>query len=118
MPDDGTAGRPEVPRGELRRVLLESLPSSTIGGGHKLTTVSSLGEGVHALTFANGSPVTTDFLLGADGAWSRVRPLLSDAKPANVGTAFVETYLYESDMRDRASAQAVGDRALFACPQG
>ena len=32
-PDDGTAGRPEVPRGELRRILLESLPSDTVRWG-------------------------------------------------------------------------------------
>jgi hypothetical protein len=28
-PDDGTGGRPEVPRGELRRILLDSLPAGT-----------------------------------------------------------------------------------------
>lgn len=30
--DDGTGGRPEVQRGELRRTLLESLPAGTVGG--------------------------------------------------------------------------------------
>src|ERR1700729_949113 len=35
-PDDGTGGRPEVPRGELRRILLESLPPGTVRWGHKL----------------------------------------------------------------------------------
>ena len=29
-PDDGTGGRPEAPRGELRRLLLESLPPGTV----------------------------------------------------------------------------------------
>ena len=29
QPDDGTGGRPEVPRGELRRILLDSLPEGT-----------------------------------------------------------------------------------------
>src|ERR1700756_3709748 len=37
-PDDGTGGRPEVPRGELRRILLDSLPADTIRCGHKLAT--------------------------------------------------------------------------------
>ncbi len=41
--DDGTGGRPEVPRGELRRMLLESLPADTVRWGHKLKAVSCLG---------------------------------------------------------------------------
>src|ERR1700679_1410854 len=35
-PDDGTGGRPEVPRGELRRILLESLPADTVQWGNKI----------------------------------------------------------------------------------
>jgi len=118
-PDDGTGGRPEVPRGELRRILLESLPAGTVRWGHKLTAASSLGDARHKLTFENGSTVTTDLLVGADGAWSRVRPLLSEAKPAYyVGTSFIETYLFDSDTRHKASAEAVGGGALFALAPG
>jgi len=116
-PDDGTGGRPEVPRGELRRILLDSLPAGTVRWGHKVTAVSSLG-GRHAVTFADGSTVTTDLLVGADGAWSRVRPLLSEAKPAYVGTSFIETYLFDSDTHHKASAEAVGGGALFALEPG
>jgi 2-polyprenyl-6-methoxyphenol hydroxylase-like FAD-dependent oxidoreductase len=117
-PDDGTGGRPEVPRGALRRILLDSLPAGTVRWGHKVTAVSPLGGGRHVLTFADGSMVTTDLLVGADGAWSRVRPLLSDAKPAYVGTSFIETYLFDGDTRHKASAEAVGDGALFALAPG
>ena len=117
-PDDGTGGRPEVPRGELRRILLESLPAGTVLWGHKLTTASPLGGGRHRLTFANDATVTTDLLVGADGAWSRVRPLLSGAKPAYVGTTFIETYLYDADTCHKASAVAVGGGALFAVAPG
>jgi 2-polyprenyl-6-methoxyphenol hydroxylase-like FAD-dependent oxidoreductase len=97
-----------VPRGELRRILLESLPSDTVRWGHKVTAVSQLGGGRHRVTFADGSSVTSDLLVGADGAWSRVRPLLSDAKPTYVGVTFLETYLYDGDSRHQASAKAVG----------
>src|ERR1700761_5182368 len=68
-PDDGTGGRPEVPRGKLRQILLDSLPADAIRWGHKLSAVSPLGSGRHLLTFADGSTSTTDLLVGADGAW-------------------------------------------------
>src|ERR1700735_4379195 len=42
-PDKGNGGRPEVPRGDLRRILLESLPAGTIRWGHKLATAVPLG---------------------------------------------------------------------------
>lgn len=117
-PDDGTGGRPEVPRGELRRILLESLPADTVRCGHKVIDVSALDDGRHVLTFANGATVTTELLVGADGAWSKVRPLVSDAKPTYVGTSFIETYLFDSDTRHKASAEAVGGGALFAMTPG
>ncbi|HZZ12988.1 MAG TPA: NAD(P)/FAD-dependent oxidoreductase [Paraburkholderia sp.] len=116
--DDGTGGRPEVPRGELRRILLDSLPAGTVCWGHKLAAAVSLGGGRHVLTFADGSTVTTDLLVGADGAWSKVRPLVSGAIPAYIGTSFIETYLFDSDTHHPASAQAVGGGAFFALAPG
>ncbi|WNG24110.1 FAD-dependent monooxygenase [Cystobacter fuscus] len=117
-PDDGTGVRPEVLRGDLRQILLDSLPADTIKWGHKLTAIQPIGDGRHELTFANGSIVTTGLLIGADGAWSRVRPLLSDAKPKYVGTSFVETYLFDADERHPASAKAVGGGAMYALSPG
>jgi 2-polyprenyl-6-methoxyphenol hydroxylase-like FAD-dependent oxidoreductase len=99
-------------------MLLDALPAGTVRWGHKLTAVSALGGGRHLLSFADGATVTTGLLVGADGAWSKVRPLLSEAKPAYVGISFVETYLHDSDTRHPASAQAVGGGALFALAPG
>ncbi|MCX5096874.1 FAD-dependent monooxygenase [Streptomyces sp. NBC_00365] len=117
-PDDGTRGRPEVLRGDLRRILLDSLPADTIKWGHKVTAVRPLGGGQHEVTFADGATVETGLLVGADGAWSRVRPLLSDAKPEYVGMSFIETYLFDGDSRHPASAKAVGGGSLFALAPG
>jgi 2-polyprenyl-6-methoxyphenol hydroxylase-like FAD-dependent oxidoreductase len=113
-PDDGVGGRPEVPRGELRRILLDSLPADTVRWGCKVTAAAALGGGRHVLTFADGATATTNLLVGADGAWSRIRPLLSKERPAYVGVSFIETYLFDSDVRHEASAQAVGGGAFFA----
>ncbi|WP_121701207.1 NAD(P)/FAD-dependent oxidoreductase [Streptomyces sp. E5N298] len=116
--DDGTGGRPEVMRGELRRLLLDSLPAGTVRWGHKVRAAHSLGDGRHEVVFADGTSVVTSLLVGADGAWSRVRPLVSDATPEYVGMSFVETYLFDADVRHPATAKAVGDGAMFALAPG
>ncbi|GAA3239329.1 FAD-dependent oxidoreductase [Dactylosporangium siamense] len=117
-PDDGDGGRPEVLRGDLRRILLDSLPAGTVQWGRKLTGVRSLGGTRHELTFADDSTVTTELLVGADGAWSKVRPLLSDAQPWYSGYTFVETYLHDADERHPATAEAVGAGAMYALAPG
>ena len=117
-PDDGTGGRPEVLRGDLRRILLDSLPAETVQWGRKVTDVKPLGDGRHEVTFADGSSVTSSLLVGADGVWSKIRPLLSDAKPEYVGTTYVETYLYDVDERHPTTAEAVGGGGMFALAPG
>ncbi|RSO07979.1 FAD-dependent oxidoreductase [Streptomyces sp. WAC 05379] len=116
--DDGTGGRPEVMRGELRQMLIDSLPAGTVRWGHKVTGTRALGEGRHEVAFADGTTVTADLLVGADGAWSRVRPLLSAAMPQYSGTSVVETYLYDADTRHPAAAKAVGGGSMIAPSPG
>ncbi|KOV82469.1 NAD(P)/FAD-dependent oxidoreductase [Nocardia sp. NRRL S-836] len=118
LPDGGTGERPEVPRGELRQLLLDSLPQGTVRWGHKVTGVRTVDTGRHEVSFADGSQVVTSLLVGADGAWSRVRPLLSAAVPAYVGVTVVETFLHDSDTRHPATAKAVGAGSLFALAPG
>jgi 2-polyprenyl-6-methoxyphenol hydroxylase-like FAD-dependent oxidoreductase len=105
------AARPEVDRGALRRLLIDSLPPDTIRWNHKLTQVSRLNETQHEITFANGATERTDLLIGADGAWSRVRPLLSSAKPAYTGTTFVE-------IGHRAGSTSIETGTLMAVEPG
>ncbi|MFF1922180.1 FAD-dependent oxidoreductase [Streptomyces sp. NPDC058221] len=116
--DDGTGGRPEVQRGELRQILLDSLPAGTVRWGRKAGSTRTLGGGRHEVTFDDGSTVVTNLLVGADGAWSRVRPLLSTATPEYSGRSFVETYLVDGDNRHPVAAKVVGGGSMLALAPG
>ncbi|GAA5018205.1 FAD-dependent oxidoreductase [Streptomyces siamensis] len=115
MEDDGAQGeRPEVSRGVLRDLLLGSLPDGTVRWGAKVTGARTLDDGRHEVTLADGESFTADLLVGADGAWSKVRPLLSGAVPEYAGVSFVELHLLDADVRHPASAAVVGGGMLFA----
>lgn len=116
--DKGNGGRPEVHREDLRQMLIDSIPSEFIRWGYKLASVKSIGNARHELEFTNGEKVTTDLLIGADGAWSKVRQLVTDIKPEYVGTSFIEMYLFESELKHKESATAVGFGTLIAVELG
>jgi 2-polyprenyl-6-methoxyphenol hydroxylase-like FAD-dependent oxidoreductase len=116
--DEGNGTRPEVDRGQLRQILLDSLPDGTIRWGMKVIRAHPLGDGRHELSFADGSTITSEVLVGADGAWSRIRPLLSDAKPAYSGMSFIEVDLFDADTRHPGPAAVVGDGMMFALGAG
>ncbi|TFK82577.1 fumarate reductase/succinate dehydrogenase flavo protein domain protein [Polyporus arcularius HHB13444] len=89
---DETQSRPEIDRRVLRDIMLAALPESAVKWGHALASVRPLeeGSGRHELTFTSGLVVVTDILIGADGARSRVRPLVSPAKPIYHGITGAE----------------------------
>jgi 2-polyprenyl-6-methoxyphenol hydroxylase-like FAD-dependent oxidoreductase len=80
--------------------------------------VKATRDGRHDVTFSDGTTITCDVIVGADGAWSKVRPLLTDSKPTYTGTCFVETFLSGRDARYKASADAIGSGTLMAVAPG
>lgn len=85
--------RPEVDRRILRRLMHDAIPQSMVKWGHALKSSEQLLNGTYELTFANGVTVTADFVIGADGTHSRIRPLVSSAKPAYTGYGGAEISL-------------------------
>jgi 2-polyprenyl-6-methoxyphenol hydroxylase-like FAD-dependent oxidoreductase len=117
-PGGDSGKRPEVDRGDLRRLLIESLPDETIRWGHKVTSVKATGSGRHEVVFSNGSTCISDLVVGADGAWSKVRALVTDIQPTYTGTCFVETHLSGKDPRHSDSVEAIGSGTLMAVAPG
>ncbi|MBX5185287.1 FAD-dependent monooxygenase [Rhizobium sp. NZLR5] len=105
--------RPEIDRGALRDMLIASLPG-IIQWRHRATEVSASEDGGYVIAFANDRLVKADVLIGADGAWSRVRPLLADVEPVYAGLSFVEARLTEASSRFPAQADAIGKGMMFA----
>jgi 2-polyprenyl-6-methoxyphenol hydroxylase-like FAD-dependent oxidoreductase len=114
MQESGNGFRPEVDRGALRMMLLHALPPDLIHWGRKVTSVAKAKNGSYDITFADGAGLTASLLVGADGAWSRVRPLVSDAQPIYLGVSFAETHLLETNKRHPESAALVGNGSMFA----
>lgn len=116
--DDGHGARPEVERGALRDLLLSSLPEGTVRWGAKVVSARPLGDGRHEVTLADGSTLETDVLVGADGAWSRIRPLVSAEVPAYTGISFVELDLLDVATRHPESAALIGGGMFMALGPG
>ncbi|SUL96403.1 putative oxidoreductase [Staphylococcus caprae] len=113
-PANENNGRPEVLRGDLRQILIDSLPEETIEWNKKVDHVEELEKGQYQVYFRDDTSLTTDKLIGADGAWSKVRKVLTDITPDYSGYTFIETYLYDVDNQYPETAKVVGQGQMFA----
>ncbi len=89
-PDDAPLTHPEVDRGDLRDLLLDSLPAETVVWGRAFDHATALPGGGHRLHFADGGHADHALAAGTDGARSRVRALVTDVRPAHTGVNMVE----------------------------
>lgn len=112
--DPAAWDRPEVDRTALRQILLDSLPEGVVRWGYRLSEVRSRDDGAFDLDFGGGRVETFDLVVGADGTWSRVRPLVSDARPVYSGVTFVAVGLDDVDARHPDVARLVGRGSAFA----
>lgn len=113
-PDDAPLDRPEVDRADLRNLLLDALPEGTVRWGHAF---ASADNGV--VRFADGRTAGRyDLLVGADGAQSRVRALLTDARPTHIGQNVVEIGIPDIDRTHPDLAAMVGRGNYWAIGDG
>jgi 2-polyprenyl-6-methoxyphenol hydroxylase-like FAD-dependent oxidoreductase len=112
-PDPGSfSGRPEIDRSALRDLLLDSLPRDTVAWKHRLVAAAPRADGRFGLTFQDGRSADCDVLVGADGARSVVRSLLTGVRLSPVAT-LVELSIGDADRRHPALAELVGPGNLW-----
>ena len=87
--------RPEIDRGVLRKILIESLQPETIVWDSHFISMEPQNEG-WLLHFKNGLSVYADLIIGSDGANSKIRPYITDIKPFYSGITMLEGNIYES----------------------
>ncbi|MBQ0900642.1 FAD-dependent monooxygenase [Micromonospora sp. U21] len=106
------SGRPEIDRSALRDLLLDSLPGDAVAWHHRLVAATPRPDGGFGLTFDGGHSADCDVLIGADGARSVVRSLLTDTRLSHVAT-LVELSISDADRRHPDLAELVGPGNLW-----
>jgi 2-polyprenyl-6-methoxyphenol hydroxylase-like FAD-dependent oxidoreductase len=106
------SGRPEIDRSALRDLLLDSLPSDAVAWRYRLVAATPRPAGGWELTFDGGRKIDCDILIGADGARSVVRSLLTDVELSYVAT-LVELNISDVDRRHPDLAELVGPGNLW-----
>lgn len=114
LPSDDSNVRPEVLRGDLRKILINSLPSDMIIWDKKVRNVQEIADGKYQVDFQDDTSIVSNILVGADGAWSKVRKVLTDVKPEYAGTTFLDAYLYNVDEKYPETAKIIGSGSCFA----
>ena len=117
---DHSRDRPEIDRSKLRDILLDSIPPDSIHWNRKLIRVEPT-EGSNAkynLHFTDGVEEGFDLVVGADGAWSKVRSLLTDQQPFYSGITVIELTATQVSQKKPWLSTFTGQGSLFMFDEG
>lgn len=136
----GPFERPEIDRQRLKEILLESVPEECVRWGRHLREVTE--DGMLRFDGREEMEGPFDLIVGADGAWSKVRRRLNGLEPTYSGVSGYEMEIIEpaktcphvdkmvgrgsyfgSSDRKCLNAQRMGDgsikaRSWYLCPEG
>ncbi len=109
----GAGKRPEIERGPLRDLLLDSLQPGTVEWDCKLESAEMHGDRVR-LHFAGGKTGLADIAIGSDGANSRLREVVTSIRPEYVGVSLVEALVPAAEQTIPELWNLLGGAALIA----
>ncbi|GAB4028085.1 FAD-dependent oxidoreductase [Spirosoma gilvum] len=105
--------RPEIDRGPLRKLLLDSLQPGTVVWDSQLVLLTPSGNGWQ-LDFKNGTSAYADLVIAADGANSKIRPFITPIKPFYSGVTIVEGSVYDSEISVPSIHNLLNGGKIFA----
>lgn len=109
---DGELLRPEIDRGPLQNILLDSLQPGTVVWDSRFVALDREGDG-WKLTFKNGITVSADLVIAADGANSKLRPYITSIKPFYAGVCAIEGAVYNSEVNAPGMHKLLNGGKLF-----
>ncbi|KAF2725814.1 FAD/NAD(P)-binding domain-containing protein [Polychaeton citri CBS 116435] len=110
-----TNGRPEIDREKLQLILREGLEEGTVNWDSKLVRV----DDDLTLHFADGRAESGfDLVVGADGAWSKARRVLSSDRPYHGGIGGYCLTIRDVEKRKPDLYKLVNRGSLFCFGQG
>jgi 2-polyprenyl-6-methoxyphenol hydroxylase-like FAD-dependent oxidoreductase len=110
---EGELARPEIDRGPLQKILLESLqPGTVVWDSHFVSMTCN--NNVWKIDFKNGTEAFADIVIAADGANSKIRPYLTDIKPFYSGITAIEGAIYNSEINCPKVHKLLNGGKIFA----
>ena len=114
-------GKPEIDRERLRDILLESLEPNTIQWNRKIERIEAnpRQQAKYTIHFADGSKDSDiDLVVGADGGWSKVRPLIIDTAPYYSGVTGIELWALNASEKHPWLSHFVGRGSCYMFDEG
>ncbi|KAM0170238.1 hypothetical protein ACHAPF_009221 [Botrytis cinerea] len=112
--------RPEIDRARLRDILLDSVEPDSIRWNSKIVSVepNESNPAQFDLHFADQVVEGFDLVIGADGAWSKVRRLVSAQVPEYSGVSMVELTARNVSEKKQWLSDYVGKGSFFMFDEG
>ena len=106
-------GRPEIDRGPLQQILLDSLEPGTVVWNSHFEALTPL-DGSWKLTFKNGLFALADLVIAADGANSKLRRYITPVNAFYTGITVVEGTVYHSETASPGIHKLLNGGKIFA----